>query len=211
MARNKELDPPTARGLFVALEGPDGVGKSTQVARIGASLKAAGQPVLITREPGGTPLGEALREVLISSSQVHPMAELYILQAARIQHYTEVIGPALKRGETVICDRYLGSSIAYQGIAKGLGIDVVMESFALAAVLELPDLTVCLDAEAPHSAFVFSTQDIFEREGMILWQKVRAAYCEAADVFGWRVENASADPEEVTKRVLALIAEAKAT
>lgn len=207
MGKNREPDPPPGQGLFVVLEGPDGVGKSTQVARIGASLESAGQSVLITREPGGTALGEALREVLISSNRTHPMAELFILQAARVQHYTEVIGPALGRGETVICDRYVGSSIAYQGIAKGLGVNVVMESFALATVLRLPDLTICLDAEAPHPTFVFSSHDMFEKEGMVLWQRVRTAYREAAAAFGWRIEDATADPGEVTARVLALIAE----
>lgn len=188
-------------GGFIALEGPDGVGKTTQVELLVASLRRAGHSVLQTREPGGTDLGEALREVLIGSSGISAESELLILQAARAEHLDKVILPALREGSVVVTDRYVGSSLAYQGHARGLGFDRVMASFHLIEEARLPDLTILLDAEDPLEAFSFDEGDLYESEGLTFWGRVRDGYREAAALFGWTVIEASGTVEEVARSV----------
>lgn len=133
-------------GLFITTEGIEGAGKSLQTKRLAASLKAQGHRVLMTREPGGTPLGEELRRILLSADgpQRQPVAELLLYLADRCQHLQEVIRPALEEGMTVLCDRYHDATLAYQGHARGIGLDFIDR---LAGELEIlqPDLTLVLD------------------------------------------------------------------
>src|SRR5262245_56931386 len=125
--------------MFITLEGLDGSGKTTQAKLLGARLQADGVEVVITREPGGTPLGEQIRALVLHGDHVAPWAEAALYAAARAQHVDELVRPALERGATVICDRYVDSSVAYQGIARGLGLDRVLE-LNLAVVEQLmPD------------------------------------------------------------------------
>jgi len=107
--------------VFVSFEGADGSGKSTQAELLRASLAAAGREVVLTREPGGTELGERIRELLLEGPDMSPWAEATLFAASRAQHVDELIQPALERGADVVCDRYVDSSLAYQGIARGLG------------------------------------------------------------------------------------------
>jgi dTMP kinase len=140
---------PTERGRFVTLEGPEGSGKTIQAARLRDAAVASGVPVLLTREPGGTPVGERIREMLMAAGQqavaIGARADAFLFNAARAQHVDDVIRPALARGELVICARYADSTIAYQGYGSGLPIAGLRELERLATDGLRPDLTILLD------------------------------------------------------------------
>jgi len=127
MRHAAERDPGLGPGRLIAFEGVEGGGKSTQLRRLGRHLQGLGREVVVTREPGGTPLGERIREVLLdpASAGMHPRAEALLFAAARAQLVEQVIRPALDRGAVVLCDRYVHSSLAYQGAARGLGVEAV--------------------------------------------------------------------------------------
>jgi dTMP kinase len=141
---------PSGRGLFVVFEGGDGAGKSTQVGRLVDALRAEGHDTLRTREPGGTPLGERVRELVLDPAHgpVDARAEALLFAAARAAHVAQLIRPALAAGRTVVCDRFADSSAAYQGAGRGLGLDRVAELNAWATAGLVPDLTVLLDVPA---------------------------------------------------------------
>lgn len=133
-------------GRFVAFEGPEGAGKSTQVAELAARLRAEGHPVLTTREPGGSAAGERIRRVILDPDlAIEPLSEFLLYAAARAQHVRETIRPALARGEFVLCDRYAASSLAYQGHGRGLELAFVRELNRRATGGLTPDATVLLD------------------------------------------------------------------
>src|SRR5215470_6129905 len=113
--------------MFVSFEGVDGSGKSTQARLLAEHLDSAGRDFVLTREPGGTPLGEAIRELLLTGAAMAPWAEAALFAAARAALVDDVIAPALDRGAWVVCDRFVDSSLAYQGLARGLGVDEVLE------------------------------------------------------------------------------------
>jgi dTMP kinase len=135
------------RGFFLTFEGPDGSGKSIQAARLAARLVAAGYPCLATREPGGTPVGEAVRGILLHSRDLAPTptADALLFSAARAQQVAEVIGPALARGDVVVCDRFSDSTLAYQGYGAGEPLDVLRELQRYATAGLVPDLTILID------------------------------------------------------------------
>lgn len=138
----------TARGLFITLEGPEGGGKTTQAQALAEWLRARGQAVVITREPGGDPLSEQIRALLQDPSlPLAPRAELLLFLAARAQHVAQVIRPALERGETVLCDRFSDSTIAYQSFGAGLPIASVRALNTFATDGLEPDLTLLLDLD----------------------------------------------------------------
>nr|MDD6336024.1 dTMP kinase [bacterium] len=134
------------RGCLVTLEGMDGAGKFTHVALLAKALEDMGYEVVLTREPGGCPLAEAIRELLLSTaySGMSPRAEALLYAAARAEHVEQVIRPALERGAVVICDRFIDSSLAYQGYARGLGEEAVMQANRLALDGLMPDVTLYL-------------------------------------------------------------------
>ncbi|RAN76183.1 dTMP kinase [Bacillus sp. SRB_336] len=142
--------PADAPGLFIAFEGGDGAGKSTQAALLAQALSDAGRTVLRTREPGGTPVGEKLRSLVLDHGQgeIDARCEALIFAAARAAHATQVIAPAMARGEVVITDRYIDSSIAYQGVGRGLGAAEVRQLNVWATAGLWPELTVLLDVSA---------------------------------------------------------------
>lgn len=152
--------------MFVTFEGVDWSGKSTQTRLLAEWLRAQGKPVLETREPGGTPAAEAIREVVLHGPSMSPWAEAALYAAARADHVANAIRPALERGQVVICDRYLDSSIAYQGIARGLGEERVRELSLLVTGGLLPDRTflVLLDPDLA-AARAGDDHDRIEREG----------------------------------------------
>lgn len=154
-------------GLFVAFEGGEGAGKSTQARVLAEALTAAGHEVVLTREPGGTPAAEAIREVVLtpSYSGLDARAEALLYAASRAEHVARLVHPALARGAVVITDRYIDSSIAYQGVGRGLGPDVIGEINLWATRSLLPDLTVLLDVEAGAGlARIDSAPDRIEQE-----------------------------------------------
>ena len=173
----------TARGLFIALEGGEGAGKSTQADRLAAHLRDRGRDVVRTREPGGTPAAEAIRAILLDRSHegLDDRAEALLFAAARGDHAARVISPALDRGADVVTDRYLDSSIAYQGIGRGLGGDVVAELSLWATGGLLPDLTVVLDIDPAIGLARAGAPDRLEAEPLDWHARVRQAYLDLAD------------------------------
>ena len=137
--------PPSSRGLFIALEGGDGAGKSTQGRLLRAWLEGLGHPVVMTREPGGTEFGRIVRELVLHGDHVAPRAEALLFAADRAHHVQTLIRPALARGEVVVTDRYMDSSIAYQGAGRDLGVDEVRELNVWATGGLVPALTVLVD------------------------------------------------------------------
>jgi dTMP kinase len=180
--------------MFISFEGADGSGKSTQAELLRATLAAEGRDVVLTREPGGTELGERARELVLNGPQMGAWAEAALYAASRAEHVEEVIRPALERGAIVVCDRYIDSSVAYQGIARGLGIDEVLQlNLAVTGGL-LPDLTFLLLVDLDVAAGRYATSpDRLEREGTALQAKVDAAYRELAARFPARILTVNAD------------------
>jgi dTMP kinase len=175
--------------VFVSFEGVDGSGKSTQAALLREHLVGLGREVVITREPGGTELGERLRAIVLNGPSISPWAEASLFAASRAEHAAEVIRPALERGADVICDRFIDSSLAYQGIARGLGLERVLELNATVLEGLLPDRTFVLAVDAATAAARWADEpDRIEREGGGFQADVGQAYEELARRFPERVE-----------------------
>jgi dTMP kinase len=189
--------------VFISFEGADGSGKSTQAELLRAALAADGRDVVLTREPGGTELGERIRELLLDGPEMTAWAEAALFAASRAQHAEEVIRPALARGAVVVCDRYLDSSLAYQGIARGLGVDEVLELNLRATRGLLPDVTFVLLLDPAVARGRRTDADRLEREGEELQAKVDAAYRELAERFPARIVavDAGGEPGEIAREV----------
>lgn len=169
------------RGKFITLEGTEGVGKSTNLTYIGTWLRQRQIPVLITREPGGTPLAEEIRGLLLAkrAETVDQTAELLLIFAARAQHLHQVIKPALAQGTWVLCDRFTDATYAYQGGGRGLDCKVIAQLEQLVQYGLQPDLTLILDIDVElglKRAQGRGELDRFESETLAFFQQVRAAY-----------------------------------
>lgn len=198
-------------GLFVTLEGMDGAGKSTHLAWIAAHLARAGRNVCTTREPGGTPLGERLRELLLDPAQsVSPNTEALLMFAARQQHLDTLILPALARGDIVLCDRFTDATFAYQGWGRGidLGKLAALENWVHGSVQ--PDITLYFDVP-PDVARARLTgnraPDRFEQEQSAFFARVREGYLDRArnSPQRFRVIDASRSPEDVRRALEAVL------
>ena len=179
--------------VLVTFEGVDGSGKSTQTELLQEWLQKEGRDVVTTREPGGTPLGERVRELLLDGEAISPWTEAALFAAARAELVDRVIGPALANGSVVVCDRYLDSSLAYQGIGRGLGVERVL-AFNVEAIRGiLPDLTFLLlvdvDEARKRSA---SARDRIEREGVAFLSLVDNGYRQLAGLFPQRIVTVDA-------------------
>jgi dTMP kinase len=194
---------------FIVFEGIEGSGKSTQIARLSVELTRSGRPHLITREPGGTPLGDALRELLLSpaSTGIDGLTELFLLEASRRMHVCQVIRPALERGVAVLCDRYGDSSVAYQGGGRELGVDTVEALNRQATGGFEPDVTLLLDLPVEAGLARVGRrglgEDRMERETLAFHERVRQTYLDLArrrrDTY--RVIDASGSPGAVFAEV----------
>lgn len=193
-------------GYFIVFEGGEGAGKSTQEGLLATALEERGLTVVRTREPGGTPAAEAIRHVVLSPefAGLDPRAEALLFAAARGEHVARVIRPALERGDVVICDRYLDSSVAYQGFARGLGPKRVRDLSLWATDELVPDLTVVLDIDPSDGLARFSERDRLEAEPLEYHQQVRAAYLAMAedDPDRYLVLNARDSVEQIAQAIL---------
>ncbi len=180
----------TSRGVFITFEGPDGSGKSTQARVLAERLRGKGYPVIETVEPGGTPIGQQIRRILLDSAnqELQPTAELLLMFAARAQNVDQCILPALAAGKIVVSDRFTDSSGAYQGAGRGLGFEVVLELDRIACQGLVPDLTLCIDVDSETGLARARARNSNERrdesrledQGIGFHQRVREAYHEIA-------------------------------
>lgn len=181
------------RGFFITLEGIDGTGKSTQARLLAAKLQEQGMSTVLTREPGGTPVAEKIREILLTESgeKISPPGEALLYAAARAQHVSVVIRPALAEGKVVICERFTDSTLAYQGYGSGLDLDLIRKANAIATEGLVPDLTFLLDIETREGWNRIQRRnngknDRMEAKGVEFLERVRRGYLELAGKAGER-------------------------
>jgi dTMP kinase len=199
-----------ARGLFVSFEGIDRSGKTTQARLL---VDALGDQAVAVREPGGTAAGERIRELLKDPAlEIGAHAEALLFAAARAELVERVVRPALDDGRVVVSDRFVDSSLAYQGAARGLGIAEIAHVNEWATGGLVPDVTIFLELPAGDAAARAGEEDRFEAEGAALQDRVREAYEElaAADTSRWRRVDADRPPEAVHADVLAIVRAARA-
>jgi dTMP kinase len=199
--------------MFVTFEGIEAAGKSTLITALDDDLRLRGENVLVTREPGGTPLGDRIRQIWNDpATTIDPLAEALLISAVRAQHVAEVIVPATRAGRTILCDRYFDATIAYQGFGRGLDIEMLLELSLLATSRITPDLTLLLDIPTQLSMERVRARgdaDRFEREDPAFHERVRAGYHVLAGRFRHRyvVIDASAPLGDVRHAALAAIDE----
>jgi dTMP kinase len=188
--------------VFVSFEGIDGSGKSTQAELLRDAL-AGDREAVLTREPGGTELGEGIRALLLEGGDITPWAEAALFAAARAELVELVIAPALERGAHVVSDRYVDSSLAYQGIARGLGFERVLDMNLAATRGLFPDLTILLLLDPEECARRSGATDRIEREGDDFRVRVDAAYRELAQLFPDRIVAVDADrpPDVIAEEI----------
>lgn len=208
------------RGKFITFEGLDGTGKSTQLRKLAATLRAAGHKVVETREPGGTSTGEKIRRVLLDSGTagLSPLAEMALMFASRVQHIAEVIEPALEHGSIVLCDRFTDSTEAYQGSGRKLGSHPVLELHRILCGNLQPDLTILLDSNPAtsvnrarrrnqrttrSSSRGHADENRFEQETRAFFARVRDGYLAIAkrDPSRVAVVDASGTPTQTHRQI----------
>lgn len=208
-------------GLWITFEGTEGTGKSTQIERLARRLGAAGHTVVVTFEPGGTELGQRLRKLLLRPAHdpMDPMTELLLYSADRAQHLTEVILPALERGDLILCDRYLDATLAYQGFGRRLGVERILEIHSHPPLDRRPHYTILLDLEPATAVERARSRNIgsglddsegrFERERLDFHDRVRSGYLQlaAAEPGRFRIVDAAGDADEVEGRVWRVVRE----
>ncbi len=196
-------------GKFVVLEGGDATGKTTQTARLAARLRAEGREVLATFEPGGTDLGVSLRRLLLDDPvTVEPEAEALLMAADRAQHVLEVIRPALARGDWVVSDRFVPSSLAYQGVGRGLGVPAIEIVNGIATGGLEPDLVIVLDLPPEVATERFgAARDRLEEEDDAFRLAVHEAYRDLAGTRGWVLLDAAGAIEEVEAHIWSVVTE----
>jgi dTMP kinase len=185
--------------VFVTFEGLDGAGTTTQAELLRQHLEAAGRDVVLTREPGGTELGERVRELVLDGPEISPWAEAALFAAARAELVERVIAPALESHKVVVCDRYVDSSLAYQGIARGLGVEEVLQLNEHATGGLFPDRTFLVLVDPAMAAARARASDRIEREGTEFQREVDQAYRQLATMFPDRI--AAVDGDQPAERI----------
>jgi dTMP kinase len=186
-------------GLFITFEGIEGSGKTTQIRRLKRYLTERGIPCVVTREPGGSPIGEKIRNILLNPDhgQIAPLTELLLYEAARSQHVEEVIKPLLKKGTVILCDRFSDASLAYQGYGRGIELELIKKLNRLATDRIQPDVTFLLDcpprvglrrAIDRNQRGETAKEDRFERESLSFHRRVRKGYLALAKPHPKRVK-----------------------
>jgi dTMP kinase len=204
----------SSRGKFITFEGLDGCGKSTQMARLGNRLREAGYSILESAEPGGTPIGQQIRRVLLDArnQDLCPTAELLLMFAARAQNVDQWILPALAEGKIVLSDRFTDSSLAYQGAGRGLGAEVVLEVDRIACRGLVPDLTLCIDidpvtslarAHARNRTDQSNVETRLDEQEIDFYRKVREGYRQIAvdEPNRFRMVEGEHTPEEIAAEI----------
>ena len=202
-------------GLFITFEGIDGCGKSTQRDLLAEELKRREQEVMVTREPGGTAIGEDIRQILVSDASVHiaPTTELLLYVAARAQHVAELIRPALEAGRIVVSDRYTDSTVAFQGYGRGLDLEMIATLNRLATADLNPDLTIVFDLDPVAARGRLGSRPIggllgaFDDQHSGFHERMRQGYLKMArnEASRIRVVDASGSIEETHAKVMALV------
>ena len=206
------------RGLFITFEGIEGSGKTTQISMLSDHLSARGRSVQLTREPGGTLIGDQVRKILLdpANAALDPRAELLLYAAGRAQHLADLIQPALEAGTIVLCDRFSDATLAYQGYGRGLDLDLIGNLDRLVTGGMRPGLTVLLDIDASaglarargrNSRQGLEAEARFENERLPFHQRVRRGYLELAkqEPGRFRVVDASPQPEEIQREVRRIV------
>jgi dTMP kinase len=208
-------------GCFVTFEGIEGSGKTSQIARLAERLDDAGEPAVVTREPGGSPLGRRLRGLLLGGeiARIDPVSELLLYVADRAQHLHELIEPTLASGTHVLCDRYIDATLAYQGYARGLDLEFIRVLHQKAPLDRRPHRTILLDLEPEiglerarrrnDDLGLTTAEGRFERENLAFHRKVREGYLELADAepFRFRIVAAEGTPDEIEARIADLLSD----
>lgn len=194
------------KGLFIVFEGPEGSGKSTQLRRLAARLSQLGHTPVITREPGGTPAGDAIRQVLLDPSlAIAPLTEFLLYSASRAQHVAEVISPALAAGKLVISDRFASASVAYQGYGRGLELPFITELTERVTRGLKPDLTLLFDLEPQRGLGRITNRgakDRLEQADLAFHQRVREGFLQQAQEDpSWIVLDAALPEEALAQAV----------
>lgn len=194
------------KGAFIVLDGADGTGKSSLVPRVAARIREAGLTAVETREPGGTPMGQQLRAILLGDDALSDRTEALLMAADRAEHVAARIRPAVESGAVVVSDRFLPSSLVYQGVARGLGVDGIAAINAFGLGGFEPDVVVVLDVDdATADARRAGELDRFEREDAAFHRAVRQAYRDLARRFGWTVVDAAPGLDVVERSVWAAV------
>lgn len=207
-------------GLFITFEGVEGSGKTTQIRRLKRYLTEKGIPCVVTREPGGSSIGERVRQILLDPDhvQIAPLTELLLYEAARAQHVEEVIKPLLKKGTVILCDRFADASLAYQGYGRGLDLRLIKKLNRLAADRIQPDVTFLLDCPIKvglkraidrNQRAKMRKEDRFERERLSFHRRVRKGYLALARENARRLKliDAGAGEEKVFETIRQIVDE----
>ncbi len=208
------------RGTFITFEGIEGSGKSTQITLLAKHLTAQGKSVTLTREPGGTPIGDQVRKILLdpANTALDPRAELLLYAACRAQHLAELIAPELRAGKIVLCDRFSDATLAYQGYGRGIDGELIRSLDRIVTGGMRPDLTILLDIDAAtglsrargrNRLGGLDAEARFENEHLTFHERIRRGYLELAkqEPFRFRIVDATLSPEDIQNTIRHLVDE----